>query len=286
LGKGASAVKSTQVEKEECHLEPWVLELLADPISKSTKAMHEFKVVNGVLDARVYLRNTHGFSEWKTGQSAYEAYEVGSANYNNAVSAYKAEIDYDRPTYEHFRMDGTLLDVGGGVGIVREFLPPTVRFVSIDPYVSCVHEIPAAKKTAYSCLSKELNFIAAMAEFLPFLSSQFDWVHMRSMLDHVQVPDLALLEARRVLKDGGGILVGLTVWGGRSGRQTVMQKSKELLKGGLSHIGIDRWTDHHVWHPTFAALTKLIEDNGFTVRDVYWQPHWKDQVCYVFAQKT
>ena len=30
-----------------------------------------------------------------------------------------------------------------------------------------------------------------------------DTVHMRSMLDHVQVPDLAILEAHRVLKKNG-----------------------------------------------------------------------------------
>jgi hypothetical protein len=33
------------------------------------------------------------------------------------------------------------------------------------------------------------------------------------------------------------------------------------------------------------GLAKLIEGNGFAMSDVYWQPYWKDQVCYVFARK-
>lgn len=57
----------------------------------------------------------------------------------------------------------------------------------------------------YNCLNAPLNFIGATAEFQPFVSGAFDWVHMRSMLDHVQVVDLALIEANRVLKADGKI---------------------------------------------------------------------------------
>jgi ubiquinone/menaquinone biosynthesis C-methylase UbiE len=128
--------------------------------------------------------------------------------------------------------------------------------------------------------------MGAIAELLPFIHSQFDWVHMRSMLDHVQVPDLALLEAHRVLRNDGNLLVGLYVEGGKSGNISTKQKVKHLIKDGLSFVGINKWKDHHTWHPTFSNLIKLIEDNGFVVTDVYWQPHWKDQVCYVLAQKS
>jgi len=242
--------------------------------------------MNGVLDARVSMKNTLGFSEWAAGQIEYERWEAGSKGYASKVDSYRAEIQYDRTVYEHFPMRGVILDVGGGAGTVREFLPQDVKFVSIDPYLSCLHEIPRPKAEAYSCLARRLNFIGAVAEFLPFIGAQFDWVHMRSMLDHVQVPDLALLEAHRVLKDDGHLLVGLYVEGGKSGTLSMKQKIKSLIKDGLLLVGIDRWKDHHTWHPTFSNLTKLIEDNGFTVGDVYWQPYWNDQVCYVSAAKS
>lgn len=106
------------------------------------------------------------------------------------------------------------------------------------------------------------------------------------MLDHVQVPDLALLEARRVLRPDGWMLIGLYVEGGKSGRLSVKQKLKNVIKHGLGRVGIDRWKDHHIWHPTYKGWLKLIQDNGFAVEDVYWQPHWHDQVCYVCARKA
>jgi len=52
-------------------------------------------------------------------------------------------------------------------------------------------------------------------------------------------------------------------------------------------VGIDRlMEDHHILHRSYKALIILIEGNGFTADDVYWQPHWHDQVCYVCASKA
>jgi len=108
---------------------------------------------------------------------------------------------------------------------------------------------------------------------------------MRSMLDHLQVVDLAMLEARRVLRVGGKVLIGLYVDGGKSGVIPLKRRIKDLIKAGLEAVGINRWKDHHVWHPTYAALIQLIKDNNFEIEDTYWQPHWNDTVCYVCARK-
>lgn len=105
------------------------------------------------------------------------------------------------------------------------------------------------------------------------------------MLDHVQVPDLALLEAKRVLKPGGHDLIGLYVDGGKSGIIFFERRIKDSIKAVLGFIGIERWKDHHIWHPTYKNLLKLITDNGFEIEDTYWQPQWKDMVCYVCALK-
>jgi ubiquinone/menaquinone biosynthesis C-methylase UbiE len=266
-------------------LEQWVVDILANPITKKPAAIQEFKSVNGVVDARVLLKNTIGYSEWMAGQFFYEECAANAQRYKSRLESYKAEINYDRPIYEHFTLRGVVLDVGGGIGTVREFLDNNVKFVSVDPFASCMQEINHPRIEAYSCLSMPLNFICAVGEFLPFIDSQFDWVHMRSTLDHVQVPDLVLLEAQRVLKDDGNLLVGLYVEGGKSGNISCKHKITQLIKNGLPFLGISKWKDHHTWHPTFSDLTKLIEDNGFVVSDVYWQPHWKEHVCYVLARK-
>lgn len=168
---------------------------------------------------------------------------------------------------------------------MREFLDADVEFVVTDPWLQAPVAISPTRKAAYSCLNRPFNFIGATAEFQPFIADAFDWVHMRSMLDHVQVVDLALLEARRVLKPGGRVLIGSYVEGGKSGKVSLVRRVKNSIRAGLEIIGIDRWKDHHIWHPTYKNLLKLITDNGFAIEDTYWQPKWQDTVCYVCARK-
>ena len=266
-------------------LDEWVVKILADPISKKSRLPKDFLSINGIIDARVFLQNTYGFTDWKIGQDFYELTETTGVGYNDRVEAYKKEINYDRPIYQHFKMEGDILDLGGLTGNVREFLSEDTRLVSADPFLDGIFQIPPARKEAYKCLSKPLNFIGALAEFIPFQEEVFDWVHMRSMLDHVQVPDLALKEVHRVLKPDGKLLVGLYVEGGKSGRKPFIRFTKDVIRETLGLMGINRFKDHHTWHPTYVNLLKLITDNGFEVQDSYWQPYWKDQVVYVLASK-
>ena len=267
------------------YADEFTLSILADPITKQPVDADQFSLEDGVIDARVFLKNTLGYKDWKQGQIAYEAWESKPTGSKNALETYLKEIKYDRPIYEHFTMTGKVLDVGGGVGTVRQFLEEDTKFVSVDPFVSVLKTITPERIEAYTCLERPLNFLSAMAEFLPFTRESFDWVHMRSMLDHVQVPDLVMNEVHRVLVPGGRVLIGLMVEGGKTGKMSLKQHAKEIARTLLVAIGIERYKDHHVWHPTYGNLRKLIEDNGFEIEDVYWQPYWKDQVCYVKAKK-
>jgi ubiquinone/menaquinone biosynthesis C-methylase UbiE len=267
-------------------LDEWVVKILADPISKKSRLPKDFISINGIIDARVFLQNTYGFTDWKIGQDFYELTETTGVGYNDRVEAYKKEIDYDRPIYQHFKMEGDILDLGGLTGNVREFLSEDTRLVSADPFLDGIFQIPPARKEAYKCLSKPLNFIGALAEFIPFQEEVFDWVHMRSMLDHVQVPDLALKEVHRVLKPDGKLLVGLYVEGGKSGRKTFIRFTKDVIREVLGWMRIKRFKDHHTWHPTYVNLLKIITSNGFKVQDTFWQPYWKNQVVYVLAAKN
>jgi SAM-dependent methyltransferase len=266
-------------------LDDWAMGLLAHPITKMPAAVRDFRLVNGILDARVLLRNTPGHKGWSAGQTRFETGEAAGEGYRDDAESYRKEICYDRPIYDHFEITGDVLDVGGGVGTVREFLGGSTQFISIDPFLGAPFHIPKPKLEAYKCLSRKLNFVCGLGEFLPFRSETFRWVHMRSMLDHVQIPDLVLIEAHRVLKPGGSLLVGLYVAGGRSGKMPFLRRLKNSAKGALWLIGIQKHKDFHMWHPRYAQLLKLIGDNGFRVSDAYWQPYWGDQVVYVSAKK-
>ena len=267
-------------------IDNWVESILANPVTKQPCDSDSFEIRNGVVDARVYLKNSPGYHAWLDGQDEYEDWAKSDDGYDNKVENHTKEIEYDKPVYDQFEISGDFLDCGGGVSTVREFLPPDVRSVSLDPYINAPFEVPKARFEAYKSLSSPLNFLAANAEFLPFRHQSFDWVHMRSMLDHVQVPDLCLKEAHRVLKNEASLLVGAYVEGGKSGkRKEVKRFIKDLIKEILEHIGIEKYKDHHVWRPTYSSLIKLITDNGFEVVDEYWQPHFKDTVVYIRAKK-
>jgi SAM-dependent methyltransferase len=278
-------VSTTGPSAASTFLDEWAAGLLAHPVTKAPATPNDFRFVNGVLDARVFLRNTFGFREWFVGQARYEIGEAVGKGYENKVESYKREVEYDRPTYDHFRIAGDVLDVGGGVGTVREFLSEGTRFISIDPSIDAPFRVTKPKLEAYKCLARKLNFVCGSGEFLPFRSESFDWIHMRSMLDHVQIPDLVLMEAHRVLRPDGSLLVGLYVEGGKSGKKPLVRLLKDAARQALELIGVEKYKDFHMWHPRYAQLLKLIGDNGFRVRDAYWQPHWKDQVVYVSAQK-
>ncbi len=101
-------------------LESWVISVLADPITKQRVSPEHFPAVNGVLDARVFLKNTYGYGHWAEGQSEYERWaESDQATEDN----YRKEIAYDRPIYEHFTMSGRILDCGGGLVRCASSLP-------------------------------------------------------------------------------------------------------------------------------------------------------------------
>jgi SAM-dependent methyltransferase len=258
-------------------LDRWVTDILADPITKLPSSPENIGLQGDVVDARRYLPNTIGFRLWDEGQRFYEAWS------DRTVEDYRAEIEGVAPVYDHICMSGRVLDVGGHAGTVRHFLPQDTAFVSVDPFIDWQKGIPPQKCEAYPCLSQHLNFVAACAEFLPFQAGVFDWIHMRSMLDHVHSPDLALMEARRVLKPDGRLVVGLYVDGGKSGKRSLDRELKEIVRAILTSIGVSRYKDHHTFHPTFANLTKIICDNGFRADDVFWQPQWNDTVCYITA---
>ena len=41
-------------------LDQWCLDILADPITKQKAKIDNFNFIDGVVDARIFLKNTHG----------------------------------------------------------------------------------------------------------------------------------------------------------------------------------------------------------------------------------
>jgi ubiquinone/menaquinone biosynthesis C-methylase UbiE len=96
-----------------------------------------------------------------------------------------------------FRGDEKLLDSGCGDGTVARLLRERVAEVTaID-----VEPSPAWRN------EPGLSFTVADAESLPFEDGGFDLVHSKDSLHHMESPERALAEYRRVLRPGGAALI-------------------------------------------------------------------------------
>jgi ubiquinone/menaquinone biosynthesis C-methylase UbiE len=96
-----------------------------------------------------------------------------------------------------FRGDESLLDAGCGDGGVARLLRERVQQVAaID-----VEQSPAWRD------EPGLRFKVADAEALPFAGASFDLVHSKDSLHHMDAPERALAEYRRVLRPGGSALI-------------------------------------------------------------------------------
>jgi SAM-dependent methyltransferase len=112
-----------------------------------------------------------------------------------------------RPLLSSYR--GTLLDLGGGIGLTRHYLAADVRYVSLDP--SLIWLGPEWQKLAgdYPCLTEKPAFVQGTGEAMPFERHAFDAVLALWSLNHVSVPERVFEEVRRVLRPAGRFLVVL-----------------------------------------------------------------------------
>jgi ubiquinone/menaquinone biosynthesis C-methylase UbiE len=96
-----------------------------------------------------------------------------------------------------FRGSERLLDVGAGDGGVAHLLRQRVgEVVAIDVEPSEEWKDGAG-----------IAFSVANAEHLPFGDGEFDLIHSKDSLHHMDDPERALTEYRRVLKPGGAALI-------------------------------------------------------------------------------
>lgn len=160
-------------------------------------------------------------------------------------------------------VDRRILDVGGGMG--RMSIPLSQRhFVTLTDL--SVQMLDLARPRA----SKRLVLRQANARALPFRDESFDYVLCIDVLPHLLQPEESLLEAWRVLRPGGTLVVDVTnsfpLWTlayprylGRKPRRWV----QIWLAGGV----LPEWRER-VRHHRRGEFIRLLTAAGFEVRSI------------------
>ena len=260
---------------------------------------------NGVPDFRIigpaYARSL-AQTKWIEGQKGFEQFsaeivrrdsaEFYSAEINSVIEIYTRDFP---PFY------GTLLDVGGSRGTLRHFLASGVKYLVIDPQIDAFEGLgshPNLLRT-YPFMAEPCSFLAGFAEQLPLFSRTFDFVHMRSVLDHVFDPQLAIKEAYRVLKDNGKLMIGVSTHisqpsGNALGPGIVRALGRArvaLRNGGVPELvtriqrKLTSQPDHHMWRWSKDDLVNLVEHNGFDIDKLVWQKPPFQNCIYMLCRK-
>jgi len=244
--------------------------------------------------------------KWKEIQAGFESLSF-RLRYQNQLSFCSKQIDSVKEIYqEEFNISGTILDVGGEQGSLRHFLNlknPANQYCCIDPFVKLFQQdgpLPSNYALAYPCLGEPLNFVGGIAERLPFQSKKFDYVHMRSVLDHLYDPYIAMRETYRVLKPEGKFLIGLSVTGGESSledRRKISRLRKKLRDQGLwktakrviyesfKLILKQKGESDHMFYWKYDDLVDLVGLTGLKIEKVHWQKRPYDHCVYLLLQK-
>lgn len=107
------------------------------------------------------------------------------------------------------KLSGVILDIGGGVGIVRNYLSNITEYIVIDPSIDWLKINWTSLIETFPCLEKTPSFVRGIGESLPFTSETFDVVLSFWSMNHTNNPEQVFYEAARVLKPGGKFLIVL-----------------------------------------------------------------------------
>lgn len=115
------------------------------------------------------------------------------------------ERDLDAAGKEQFRralvadLEGAVLEIGVGTGLMLPHYPTGVRLVATDPDEAALLRAEARARRSRA----QVRLVRARAECLPFRDATFDAVVASSVLCSVQSVRQALTEVTRVVKDDG-----------------------------------------------------------------------------------
>ena len=193
------------------------------------------------------------------GQVSYENDPEG----NLGVGNLKEYIDF--ANFCSYR--GRVLDIGVGPQKIPShfdgFLKEGVTFFGIDPLEGSQ--------------PRDFIFCKCLGEYLPFRDKTFDQIIFATSLDHFLEPQVALLEAKRVLKDEGEIIVlmGEKILSPNKTKVVVTNAWYEKLK-------VPKGADDRFHYRKFdlKEFEKFVQNTNLKIYEMVRQPvrDWSDKI--------
>src|SRR5262245_56023590 len=105
-------------------------------------------------------------SNWDIRQQEMEGWYRDLTHQKWAVGCFKN--DYGPYSSLLATLTGTVLDIGGGNGIIRHYIPESVRYITIEPSLEWFGKEWGVIAGAFPCLNVRPCFIRGVGEYLPF----------------------------------------------------------------------------------------------------------------------
>jgi len=129
---------------------------------------------------------------------------------------------------------GKVLDIGCGSGQFIAILMQSLG--SFDSITGVDVDDEALEEARSKFRSEKFNFIKASSLNLPFEDASFDFVCISKALHHVENDRQTLEEMKRVLKQGGYLLINEMIRDGLFAREKTIESVREALDAGRTAV--------------------------------------------------
>ena len=151
---------------------------------------------------------------------------------------------------------GTVLDIGGGTGLVSELYNAKTRYICLDIDPVKLQGFIAKNPTGIGLLADAGN--------VPIADQSIDMVVCTNVTHHLmdELLDRMFSEAARILKPGGTFIlsdalwapqrkVGKLIWAVDRGS---FPRTRDILQTGLQkYLKIEQWDQFAIWHEYFVC---------------------------------
>ncbi len=153
----------------------------------------------------------------------------------------------------YFKKGTKILDIGGYTGDLLEILPKDINYTVIDVDQEA---LKIAQKRGARIINLDLEKTS-----LP-TNEKFDIIVAAEILEHIRDPEKTLIQAKKILKNKGVILISLP------NECTIYHRLKIMMGKGINGLAFS--PDYHLHFPAIEQSRKLVGTHLRIKETKYW----------------